>query len=640
MRTLLSLTLACLSTITNATVPIVTNGKPSAVIVTSDHPSQVASYAANELALHIEKATGVQLPIIKESAATNTSAHLFIGDCKASRDAGIEVKLLTPEAFVLRTRGSDLFIVGDDKNDDPLDSDTRAGTLWGVYEWLDRALHVRWLWPGDGGTFVPKTSEVVAADVDETVPMKFFQRKIRAGLGTESEHPAMGFTKAAFEHYSHEQTVFLRRHRMGRSFPMGYGHAFTDWWKKYGKEHPEWFQLRDDGKRGPKKSTSRFSMCVSNPEFQQQLVTNWQAKGGKFINACENDILGTCTCAVCQALDGPAPADYLTYYSPSSKMVGSRFVSDRYAHFWLNVQQLAAKTDPDATVIGYVYFNYFQAPTSGMKLNPNILLGFCPSGGFFPRSEAEHTWMKQQWTGWRDTGARLFLRTNHLLDGYTMPFIFVHQFADEFQHAARNGMVATDFDSLTGQWATQGPTLYVAARLHTKPEANVDDLLAEYYSAFGKAAPQVKRCFDYWETYTTTHRESFAKTFEDLQASRWRSWAKAAHAAFPLDCFAPADALLDEATKAVSDDQEATARIEFLKLGLTHAKLCVRVASQLTLANPTATKEQTKALLEELIAFRRANERQGIANFNHLAWIEDLSWKLSDETKQAPDLYP
>ena len=86
--------------------------------------------------------------------------------------------------------------------------------------------------------------------------------------------------------------------------------------------------------------------------------------------------------------------------------------------------------------------------------------------------------MKQQWDGWRNTGARMFLRTNHLLDGYCMPFVFAHQFADEFQHAMRNGMVATDFDSLTGQWAAQGPNLYTAARLHVRPEAPVDEVLA------------------------------------------------------------------------------------------------------------------------------------------------------------------
>jgi hypothetical protein len=34
---------------------------------------------------------------------------------------------------------------------------------------------------------------------------------------------------------------------------------------------------------------------------------------------------------------------------------------------------------------------------------------------------------------------------------------------------------------------------------------------------------------------------------------------------------------------------------------------------------------------DELIAFRRANERTGIANFNHLAWVEDHRTKRHDE---------
>ena len=547
---------------------------------------------------------------------------------------------------MLRVAGRMLVIAGDDGRGDPLDADTRAGTLWGVYEWLDRVLQVRWLWPGELGTFVPKTNNVVAGEFAETISPHFLQRRLRPGLSMTSEHPALGFTAAGLEKFSREQAVYLRRHRMGRSYPMGYGHAFTDWWQRDGKTHPEWFQLRENGPRGPSKPTGRFSMCVSNPELQREIVARWAARRSTkpgvpgFINACENDILGLCTCEKCRAWDGPSPDDYLKFYSATSKMANSRFVSDRYAHFWLGVQQLAAQTDPNATVIGYVYFNYFQAPTSGVKLNEHILLGYCPSAGWFPRSAEEHAWMKAQWDGWRNTGARLFLRTNHLLDGYCMPFIFAHQFADDFQHAARNGMVATDLDSLTGQWATQGPNLYVATRLHVRPEAGVEEVLGEYYRAFGAAAPQVKAYFDYWENYTTSHREQIARAMEELQASRWRSWAKAAHVIYPPSCFAPAEGMLERAAGLTGTDKDAASRVEFLRSGLAHAKLCSRVAGQLTLANPVASPVESKAVLDELIAFRRRTEGSGIGNFNQAAWVEDLSWKLGDETKKAPELYP
>jgi len=630
-----------------ADVTVVQEGKAAAVVVLADKPTRVARYAAKELVTHVAKATGVRLAVISEKAARNDTLHpIYIGDCEAARAEGIAVAQLKPEAFVLRVTDKAVFIAGDDGGGEPLDSDTRAGTLWGVYEWLDRAVQVRWLWPGDLGTYVPKTSTVIAKSSDETTEPRFFQRRLRAGLGFISEHPALGFRKEAFQQFSNDQSIYLRRHRMGRSYPVSYGHAFTDWWQKDGKAHPEWFQWNDKGTRGPTKKTARFSMCVSNADLQREVASRWKAKRSPdaktpaFINACENDILGLCKCAQCQALDGPAPGDYLRYYSPTSKMAGSRFVSDRYAHFWLGIQQEAAKQDPTATVIGYAYFNYFDAPTSGIRLNPNILIGYCPSAGWFPRSEAEHTWMKQQWTGWRDTGARLFMRTNHLLDGYCMPLIFAHQFTDEFHHAVQHGMVATDYDSLTGHWATQGPNLYTVARLHVRPEATADELLAEYYTAFGAAAKSVKAYFDHWEAYTTSSREKIANTMEMTQTSRWRNWAKAAHVLYPAECFLPAVAMLDQATKLVRNDSEAKARVQFLQLGLQHAQLCARVSDRLTLADSIATEDEIKQVLAELLAFRRANERSGISNFNHLAWVEDLSWKLSEETRQAPDLYP
>ena len=158
--------------------------------------------------------------------------------------------------------------------------------------------------------------------------------------------------------------------------------------------------------------------------------------------------------------------------------------------------------------------------------------------------------------------------------------------------------------------------------------------------AFGTAAPHVKAYFDYWEQFTTGHREQLTKAMEETQASRWRTWAKAAHLVFPPDCFPPAESMLADAARAAGDDREAVARVAFLKLGLTHAKLCAHVAGQISLANPAGSKADAKGALDELIAFRRKTEKSGIGNFNHLAWMEYLSWRLSDEAKKAPELYP
>lgn len=625
---------------------VIRDGQPKAVIVTPDRANEVVLYAAQELVFHCEKATGVKLSVVTESGLKPGSlGYIYLGATKAAKVAEIEVRSLAAETFILRCRKDALYIVGQDDSGAPLDRDTSAGTLFGVYEWLERDLGVHWLWPGALGTHVPKVKSISAKEIDLKIAPHFLQRHVRSGLGFTSEHPALGFTAKAAESYAKEQTVFLRRHRMGRSEKMSYSHAFTDWWQQYGKQHPEWFQFYRD-KRGPAKRDARYSMCVSNPELQSEIIRRWKSKGGaekagtSYINAVENDILGLCSCQKCQALDGPAPADAMKYYSTKSKVAGSRFVSDRYAHFWLSLQELAAQENAKTVVIGYVYFNYFQAPTSDVKLNSNILLGFCPSGGWYPRSIDEHGWYKQQWTGWRDTGARLFSRTNYFLDGYCMPFVFAHQFADEFKSQNRQGMVATDFDSLTGQWSTQGPSLYLLMRLHQQPEADADQLLQEYYAAFGPAAGLIRDYFDSWEKYTLDHREKTNQNFERLDASRWRTWAKAAHLIYPEECFKSREQLLQRARTAAALDSEALARIEFLRMGLDHAKLASKTAALLTLADPESTPERGAVALQTLLRFRRANEEQGFANLNHSAWVESLSWTLSKETKQAPDLYP
>lgn len=95
--------------------------------------------------------------------------------------------------------------------------------------------------------------------------------------------------------------------------------------------------------------------------------------------------------------------------------------------------------------------------------------------------------------------------------------------------------------------------------------------------------------------------------------------------------------MLEQALSAIGNDAEAAARVKFLQLGLQHAQLCARVSALLTLATSTADKNEIKHAVDELIAFRRANERSGIGNFNHLAWVEDLSWKLSEEARRTPD---
>lgn len=618
---------------------IVIDGQAAAVIVLAEQPTAVARYAADELVYHVEKATGATLAVVSEPTPRPPGlTPIFLGETQGARSAGIVVTQLPPEVFVYRAERNALFIAGHDASGDPLDPATFAGTLFGVYEFLERAVGVRWLWPGELGTFVPKHRTLVAAVEDATIAPHFFQRNVRGGLTFTGKYAGLGFSPAAAADYAQAQTVFLRRHRMGRSERLFYRHAFTDWWAKYGQDHPEWFQLYK-GKRGPPKPGDHYSMCVSNPEFHREIVAQWQRRreadpqnAPRYLNIAENGIVGFCECEPCRAWDGPTPRDFLDYYPPKSKMAvtGKRFVTDRYARFWLAVQKEAEKIDPQVVIIAYNYFNYFYHPSPEVKLNDRILIGSYPSSGWYPRSPGENAWFRKQWAGWQASGAKLFSRGNYCLDGYTMPHIYAHQFAEEFKDQVKRGMVATDYDALTGQWAAHGPNIYLLMRLHNEPDASADDLLAEYYAAFGAAAPQVRAYFDYWERYAVAQIPLMQELFAD-NTTRWRTPAKTAHLLYPLAAFAEAERFLVEASAAAGDDRDAGERVRFLENGLTHARLCARVAAELSLSVPAGNPARGADVLRELVAFRRAHEREWIANFNHSAWTEEASWRLPVE---------
>jgi Domain of unknown function (DUF4838) len=617
-----------------------------ATIVTPEQPPGVVQYAAEELAHHVERATEKRPAIVTEGSISvlGTDTLVFLGDTNFARKAGIQANAFAPENATIQTVGNHICICGRDGSGSALDLDTSAGTLFGVYEFLERFLAVRWLWPGDMGTYVPKAISIIVAPTNLVIAPQFQQRHVRSAAKLKSDdYPELGFSKQVATEYFEAQSIFLRRHRMGRPNVAKYGHAFGEWWDKHGTDHPEWFQLVN-GKRGPVKAGGRYSMCISDPTLHGEIVSEWrQQNSGRatehpiFINAVENDIPGLCECAVCRALDGPEAPDYRAVFSPKSRMANLPFVTDRYARSWLAIQQIAAKDNPLATVVGYAYFNYFAPPTTGVKLNTNIVIGYCPSGLYYPRSREELDWLMRQWRGWSDTGAQVFMRANYFLDGYCMPYIFAHQFAEEFQNAAQGNMFGTDFDSLTGHWATQGPNLYMLMRLHTHPNIAADALLDEYYSSFATAANEVKAYFDYWENYTTNGRDGVKSVFEALDATRWRTWAKAAHAVYDEESFKNAEALLEKARAAAAGDAEVLGRIEFLQLGLQHARLCARTAGKLSLGDPRSSAEQGTVELKELLAFRRKHEQSWISNFNHCAWVESKSWVLPPPSSSAWD---
>ncbi|MGI5819949.1 MAG: DUF4838 domain-containing protein [Armatimonadota bacterium] len=623
-----------------ADVTLVRDGTPVATIVIPDSPAQVVRYAAEELQQHVELASGATLAILNEAdAGALNEPKVFIGATQAAVAAGIDVEALPPEGWVIRAIGGDLYLAGRDARGYELYGPIWAGSLWATYELLESEFGVRWLWPGDLGTHVPEAQTIAVPEDARSGHPQMIQRNLRSAMANFARRSAEGTTETDYyRRAQNEERVWLRRMRMGSTVQLGYGHAFTSYWERYGEEHPEYFNLLPNGKREPLAHQNYVSMCVAEPGLHQRVVDNWlnaraeNPNAAPNINACENDTAGLCICEKCLAWDVPESGiDFDRRVQQSHENFaalatnefrwdpGLGSVSDRYARFYLAVQDLAREHDPDVIVMGYAYGNYRKPPLE-TKLNENVIIGYVPRLRF-PDTAENLQDRRAEWQGWSDAGARLLLRPNYFLYGHNMPHIFAEQFGREFSFCARNGMIGTDFDSLTAMWGTQGPNLYMLGRMHARPEADPQQVLAEYYAGFGPAASQVRAYFDYWA-------ERSKEISPEIADAGWHGYIPRLHELWTAEMFAEGAALLARATAAADGAGVFADRVEFLRLGLEHARLTAEVSRVFAEASgPEGVAQQINAMAR-LNEFRASLEDTNVANLVLLPWLEMRYWEV------------
>lgn len=641
---------------------IVAEGKPQAVVVLPDAPSPVVEYAAKEFVWHVERATGVRLGVLseKDAASTILENRIYIGPCLAAKQAGIDLSNLPRNGFHEKIAEHALFLTGRDDSgmpDDPatqgqargwkgyvvgtppLDDGVSMGSLFAVYQWLEKQVGVRWLWPGDSGTVIPKTKGLSAGEVgDNVVIQPLIHSRPRINFTTWA-----GMSEASRDKYIYDTSVWLRRQRFARGVSFEYPHAYEHYWERFGGSHPEYFALRPDGKRAPfsEKTPHLVQMCVSNPGLHKQIIVDWLAQRAEhpslsWINGAENDKANqdpSCTCEVCRSWDPPGalPIKNQAERKAAIKDTSDRpmvSLSDRYARFWLALQAEGRKRNPGATVLGYAYADY-SAPPVATKLNDHVIVGIVPPYAF-PLSENDRKAMRENWDGWAKTGARLYLRPNYFLVGYCMPYIFAEEFGEEFKYEAKNGMIATDFDSLLGMWGVQGPNLYVLARLNVNPDLEVSAILDEYYGAFGPAAPDVRDYFNYWKSITLKCNSEF----RNASKGGWASISKAGDQIYTPETFEEGRKFLAKAKAAAVGDDELSDRIAFLNLWLEHAALSMKTLAAFHAYQGKKDDSQLKAAFSDaqiaLDEFRKSHEDL-IGNVGILRKVEMWSgWRRPD----------
>ncbi|MBN1554654.1 MAG: DUF4838 domain-containing protein [Phycisphaerae bacterium] len=644
---------------------IVRNGAPRAAIVVPDDAFPIVQFAAEELRHHIEKATGAKLEIVSESKKPeNCKGLIYIGKCKATEKAGLTKEKLPVNAYGIKLLEPNLFFYGDDSDGDALGSATHIGTISAVYEFLENKLGVRWLWPGPLGEYVPRCTEIVVDEWNKEYRQRFTSYWPVPRLKWDS--PGAWSSEENKNRFHTQSRIWLRRQRANRAECIDASEPFHDWWKRFGKTHPEYFALLPNGKRGPLEGDVtgwQVSMCVSNPALWKQLIEDWKHSerywdtihGLDYIRVSENDTPGLCTCEKCRAWDAPDPRFKTSSYwgkgiVPQS---GGRFgtpdlmpntngpsLSDRYAKYYLAVLKEAQKVNPNVIVSGFAYSNWSDPPKQTM-LNDHIQIVLVPPCDY-PLTAEDFREFREQWDGWRKTGVRMVLRPNFTKPGHNMPVSQTKALYDFITYAAKHGMVGGMYDCMQGEWGTQGPTLYLLGRIHVRPEMPRDEILNEYYIAFGPARDAVKAYFDHWESVTQNltddQFERYKKQVTPLGYRDYQCWLPIANRIFTSQVMKKGRTLLKKAQAMPNLSEEEAARLHYLEKGLKHAELTLsatKAANRFKKSGFEKDKEKRDASLKQLRDYRRSIDSLPVSNMGVLHRREGL-WQWPGESAAVP----
>lgn len=444
---------------------IVHDGKPCAAIVLPPDPTQEEERAAAELVDYVRRITGVTLNLHTAGQDLAGLKPIFLGSAASpALEDSIRAKGSDPASFVLSVDADSVSIRGL----------SAEGSLFGAYELLEQ-LGVRWFMPGELGTVVPKSSRL-CVKFQRTVQVPSFESRWHSG---SRNCPWIG--------------EWQKRVRMGGvKFPSCHGIqlgpecAFED--------HPEYYALIG-GQR------VKRQLCVSNPDVvrlaAQQIKNGWNGMG-------PNDSSGFCECPDCRALDA---GDYDPYYGATS-------MTDRYIWFFNRVLEAARERCPDARIAFYAYDSYMRPPLRekpGLRITPALApITLCRIHGANNPVCPEKSYLVTLFRQWLELCPDVYDRGYWFnLSDIGLPFSMVHRMRVEIPLEKQLGVKGFRVETSAGSechWASETPSLYLAAKLMWDCSADVDALLADFYDTF--FGPASKPMRGYFETIDSALRDS------------------------------------------------------------------------------------------------------------------------------------
>lgn len=491
MRLVLLLVLMIHAGLAQAAVPILQNGKPAAVIVVDATGAQgegesILNDASQWLATSLERASGAKFVQASE-AAEGPALIIARADAWPQVAKGAGLKPNAFGAYAIVPRGNHVFVLGN----------TEAGVRHGVAALL-RQWGFRWLAPSPRWWIMPKLVSLEITESQTSAPALIDRRIWYAyGMGEADLKPL----QANYQRWAIANQLSLRSPvRTGHS----YGHIIGRNQEAFAA-HPEYYALRADGTRDSQRAVNARKFCVSNPGLVRLVIEDRRKlleanrkvhPANTMVSIDPSDGEGVCLCKSCAALGTP---------------------SDRVFHLANAVAKGLRVTDPEAWVGLYAYSSHRLPPT--IDVEPNVYVQVAMG---FNRTQYSLPELVERWS--KKVGA-IGLREYYGVEAWDWGLpgrarggrVGYHQEWIPFYAARKLNAINAETNA---NWGAQALGLYVAARLMWEPQADAEQLSAEFYQlAFGKAAPMMKQFYERMETSPPLRPSVLRPFFENLETA-------------------------------------------------------------------------------------------------------------------------
>ncbi|MBP1988727.1 DUF4838 domain-containing protein [Paenibacillus eucommiae] len=435
---------------------IIDKGSPAATIMIHLNADNQTRNAAAKLAEYVEKSTGAVLPILTDDPATvtnfrfNKEVQIYIGAEGLSAASG-QMNILEGmdgDGFVIYQEGTRITIAGP----------TPWGTEFGVNEFLERYVGVRWLMPGEDWEDVPQLMDLAVSE-NEYVRQEpaFFSREF-------DDHTSNSPIREAWTRNNRMHGRVEFKHNLFNLFPPAL----------YKDTHPEYYPPGAD-----LSDIHGWQPCFTAPGIVEEAIHNINTYFDANPEATSYSLGMNDGRNFCEA--NPEHPSYPNKVNSN----GYTDISDIYFDWVNQVSKGVFAKHPDKFLGTLAYLNLYDPPTN-VTLDPRVIVYVTDerlSWGDQNLKEAGHALTDR----WLQAAPGIAFYEYLFGTPYLVPRPYFNFMAENYKYAKDAG-VTVQYSEMVPNYG-EGPKPWLAARLQWDPEQDFDALLAEWYErAVGIAA--------------------------------------------------------------------------------------------------------------------------------------------------------